>query len=74
MITASDSCNTVDMGEYFAILPMAGNYSHDEYCDRNGCKPVEPGFAYNSGTNPDFLGVERIRKLIQEHLDPKFAV
>ncbi len=27
MITASDSFNTVDLGRYFAILPMAAEYT-----------------------------------------------
>jgi hypothetical protein len=31
---------------------------------------VEPGFAYNSGTNPDFLSVEDLRQLISRHVDP----
>ena len=74
MITASDSYNTVDLGNYFAILPTTGKYSRDEYCDQKGCNSVEPGFAYNSGTNPDFLSVDQIRKLIREHLDPGFSV
>ena len=74
MITSSDSYNTVDLDEYFAILPMAGPYSRDHYCDHNGCKPVAPGFAYNSGTNPDFLSIDQIRALIREHLDPGFSV
>ena len=33
---------------------------------------VEPGFAYNSGTNSDFLGVEKLRELIRKHVDPAF--
>ena len=74
MITASDSFNTVDLGKYFAILPMAADYSREQYCDNNGCKPVEPGFAYNSGTNSDFLSVDQIRSLIREHMDPAFSV
>jgi len=74
MITASDSFSTVDLGQYFAILPTAGNYDRDHYCDRNGCKPVDAGFAYNSGTNPDFLSVEQIRSLIREHVDSNFKV
>ena len=74
MITSSDSYNTVDLGEYFAILPMAGPYNRDHYCDHNGCTPVQPGFAYNSGTNSEFLSVEQIRALIREHLDPDFSV
>ena len=70
MITASDSFNTVDLGRYFAILPMAAKYTREHYCERNGCHPVEPGFAYNSGTNPDFLTVEQLRELIRQHVEP----
>ncbi|MEL6540355.1 MAG: UDP-N-acetylglucosamine 4,6-dehydratase (inverting) [Pseudomonadota bacterium] len=67
MITASDSFNTVDMGAYFAILPVSGDYSVDEYCRAHGGRRVEPGFAYNSGTNPDFLTVEQLQDLIYGH-------
>lgn len=74
MITASDSLNTVDLGQYFAILPMAAQYTREHYCERNGGHTVPPGFAYNSGTNPDFLTVEQIRELIRQHLQPDFVV
>ncbi len=74
MITASDSFNTVDLGRYFAILPMAAKYTREHYCERNGCRPVEPGFAYNSGANPDFLTIEQLRDLIRQHVDPGFSV
>jgi UDP-N-acetylglucosamine 4,6-dehydratase (inverting) len=68
MITASDSFNTVDLGRYYAILPAAGQYSVDEYCQRNGGRRVEPGFAYDSGSNSDFLTVPQLRKLIETHV------
>ncbi len=68
MITSSDSLNTVDLGDYYAILPSAGTYTVEEYCASQGGKLVEPGFAYNSGTNPDFLTVEQIRELIDRHV------
>jgi len=68
MITASDSFNTVDMGDYYAILPVAGDLTVEEYCQQHGGQPVEPGFAYNSGTNPDFLSVEQLRELIEKHV------
>jgi FlaA1/EpsC-like NDP-sugar epimerase len=73
MITASDSFNTVDLGRYFAILPIAAKCSRNQYCERNSCEPVPPGYAYNSGTNPDFLGIEQLRELIRLHLDPEFT-
>ncbi|WP_323015318.1 UDP-N-acetylglucosamine 4,6-dehydratase (inverting) [Devosia sp.] len=68
MITASDSFNTVDMGRYFAILPVGGQYSTEDYCRQTGATPVEPGFAYDSGSNPDFLSVEQLRALIDTHV------
>lgn len=68
MITASDSFNTLDLGPYFAILPSAGNYSAADYCARSGGVRVPPGFAYDSGSNPDFLSVEQLRMLIDEHV------
>ena len=74
MITESDSLNTVDLGEYFAILPTSSIYSQEQYCEKNNGKLVEPGFAYNSGTNPDFLDIDSIRMLIRENLDPTFTV
>ena len=64
MITESDSLNTVDLGPYYAILPGAGEYNIDAYLDRRECTRVEPGFSYDSGRNPHFLGVEELRKLI----------
>jgi len=74
MITASDSYNTVDLGKYFAILPMASDYSKHSYMEQNGCHAVEPGFAYNSGANEQFLTVDELRALIRDHIDPNFAV
>ncbi|HPB74109.1 MAG TPA: UDP-N-acetylglucosamine 4,6-dehydratase (inverting) [Chromatiaceae bacterium] len=68
MITASDSFNTVDLGPYYAILPMAAKYSVDQYCERSGCPPVAPGYAYNSGTNPHFLTVDELRHLVSREM------
>ena len=70
MITASDSLNTIDLGSYYAILPSAGAHTVESYCAAHGGKPVPLGFAYNSGTNPDFLTVVQLRQLIAEHVSP----
>jgi UDP-N-acetylglucosamine 4,6-dehydratase (inverting) len=69
MITASDSYNTVDLGEYYAILPSGGAYSLQSYCQKSGAKPVPTGFCYSSGTNEHFLSVEELRDLICEQVD-----
>ena len=70
MITASDSLNTVDLGPFYAILPSATDQLAEDYLERRGGTRVEPGFAYNSGTNPDFLTVDQLRHLITRHVDP----
>lgn len=71
MITSSDSFNTVDLGSYYAILPTTSIYSAEEYCAKTGAVRVPAGFAYDSGTNTDFLTVEQLRSLIDEHVAGK---
>lgn len=68
MITASDSINTVDLGKYFAILPLAGQYSVEDYCATHGGQPVPLGFAYDSCSNPDFLSIEQLRHMIAKYV------
>lgn len=74
MITESDSYSTVDIGEYYAILPQSMNYSIEEYIDQTKAIPVEKGFKYNSGTNSEWLSINEIRELIKVHMDPNFEV
>jgi UDP-N-acetylglucosamine 4,6-dehydratase (inverting) len=71
MITTSDSLNTVDLGQYYAILPSAGEHSQEVYLREREGQLVEPGFAYNSGTNEQFLTVQELRALIRQHVDPE---
>lgn len=68
MITASDSYNTVDLGDYYAILPSARQYTLDEYCKGTGATLVPPGFSYESGSNAAFLSVDQLRSLIRQHV------
>ena len=70
MITESDSFTTIDLGSYYAILPSDVS-SINEDAGISG-SAVPQGFAYNSGTNPDFLNVEQLRALIRAHVDPAF--
>lgn len=69
MITSSDSPNTVDLGQYYAILPSGDPAKIQGYCDRNGGKLVPPGFSYDSGANDDFLDVAQLRELIAKHVE-----
>lgn len=68
MITHSDSFNTVDLGRYYAILSSSGDYTPQSYVREMGGSLVPPGFAYDSGTNPDFLSVDQLRALMRDKL------
>ena len=72
MITASDSFTTIDLGEYYAILPSDGRVQRLYQDAGISSTVVPPGFAYNSGSNPEFLSVEKLRALIRQHVDPSF--
>ncbi|MGQ0559081.1 MAG: UDP-N-acetylglucosamine 4,6-dehydratase (inverting) [Sphingosinicella sp.] len=74
MITASDSFNTLDLGDYYAILPSAGEHSPEAYLKLRAGQRVQPGFSYNSGSNDAFLSVDELRSLIREHVDDSFSV
>jgi UDP-N-acetylglucosamine 4,6-dehydratase (inverting) len=69
MITASDSFNTVDLGNYYAILPAGAPYTVDDYCRKSEARPVKPGFSYNSGSNERFLTVAELRELVRTHVE-----
>jgi FlaA1/EpsC-like NDP-sugar epimerase len=72
MITASDSFTTIDLGSYYAILPSDGlvQQRYQEAGIRSSAVPL--GFAYNSGSNSQFLSVEQLREQIREHVDSAF--
>ncbi len=73
MITTSDSFSTIDLGNYYAILPPDGAVK-TKYIEKNSSfKEVPPGFSYNSKSNADFINPEEIRELIKLHIDPSFV-
>ena len=67
MISVSDAQNTVDLGNYYAILPNLKSIL-DEYEDRyKNLNFVDEDFSYNSGTNQDFLSIKQLKKLLKEY-------
>jgi len=72
MITSSDSFNTVDLGDYYAILNTGGGHTVSEYLKKNKGKKVKEGFCYNSGTNQRFLTTLQIQNLIRKNIDQTF--
>ena len=72
MITTSDSFTTYDLGKYYAIIPQVPIWNVEEYKKHFKAKQVPQGFQYNSGENTEWVGVEELRDLIKEHIDPTF--
>jgi ferredoxin-fold anticodon binding domain-containing protein len=72
MITTNDSHTTVDVGEYYVILPVSEKKNFQEYNLDSLSKIVDTGFSYNSRDNPEFLTIEDIQALIRKHVDPDF--
>jgi len=68
MITTSDSYNTIDLGNYYAILPNSMNYTTESYINHKGGFLVPSNFSYNSGSNRNFLTIDDIRKLLKNYL------
>jgi UDP-N-acetylglucosamine 4,6-dehydratase/5-epimerase len=73
MITETDSINSLEFDDYFVILPSHRQWDIQEYMDRFKGKPCSGGFSYNSGANTHWLGVDEIRQLVREHVEPAFA-
>ena len=66
MITESDSFNTLELKNYFVILPNTFSENKilttKKYYKKNfKAKSVKKGFKYNSGNNPDFLTKKELK-------------
>jgi len=72
MITSSDSFYTYDLDKYYTILPATHSWNLNDYISTFNAKKVPNGFRYNSGENEQWETIERLRKLILEHVDPNF--
>jgi len=71
MITKTDSLRTVEFDNYYVILPSTPSWDEEKFINEINEKPGKRcryGFTYNSGTNPNFLTVDELRKLILEKM------
>lgn len=67
MITSSDSYNTIEFAESYAILPP--DVDKNKYLKHFNAREVEKGFWYNSGENSDWETVESLREKINKYLE-----
>jgi FlaA1/EpsC-like NDP-sugar epimerase len=71
MITSSDSYNTFDLGKYYTILPSEPHFSLPDFINNFNAVKVPEGFVYNSGSNNEWVDVESLKLLIEEHVVSK---
>lgn len=75
MITETDALNALECDSYFVILPsFIPNWDFNDFITSFNAKKCSDGFRYNSGENTEWLGIEQLRTLLREHVDPHFAV
>jgi UDP-N-acetylglucosamine 4,6-dehydratase/5-epimerase len=73
MITETDSLNTVELQDYYVILPTTHQWTEQQYMEAFNGKKVPMGFKYNSGTNSEWLSVDELRQQIRLHVDENFT-
>lgn len=70
MITATDALNTIEFKDHFVILPSMALWDVEQFTTHFNGRRCTDGFAYNSGTNTDWLSVEQLKDLINTHINP----
>lgn len=71
LITETDALSTVEFNKHFVLYPsrLHASLAMERYKkDGLDCHILDDGFKYNSKNNPDFLDVQGLRDLINEHL------
>lgn len=75
MITVTDAENTLDLGNYYAILPTTSyGYMKEKYIAHHGAMFMPNGFHYSSDNNIEWETVESMREKIRKFIDPNFCV
>jgi UDP-N-acetylglucosamine 4,6-dehydratase (inverting) len=73
MITHTDAINSLEFERHFVILPAIPLWDVRAFSEAFNGAPCRPGFAYNSGTNDQWLSVDELRRLLVDHFDPNFV-
>ncbi len=72
LITHADAPNTIDIGNYYVILPTEKNLRNLYLNENNQIKIMPKNFVYDSYTNENYLNVDEIRHLIRININASF--
>lgn len=75
LITNADAQDTIDLGNYYAILPaVAFNHTREQMVAHHGAQFVAPDFQYSSDKNTQWENVDSLRAKIKRYIDNNFEV
>lgn len=72
LITHADAPNTIDIGNYYVILPTEKNLRNLYLNENNQIKTMPKNFVYDSYTNENYLNIDEIRHLIRININSSF--
>lgn len=73
LIMHADAQDTIDLGEYYAILPaIAFKYTREQLISHHGAKFVSNDFSYSSDINEKWETEESLQIKIRRYINPKF--
>ena len=64
MVSSSDSQNTVELKDFYIILPTLNKKILSIYKKKLGAKKVKKNFIYNSNSNNKFLTLKELNQLV----------
>ena len=67
LINSYEAKNTIDLKDYYVILPTNDIRKISEYCKKNSAKKVSESFCYTSENNKDYLNVKDLKQLIKNN-------
>ncbi len=67
MISSSDSYSTLELDNFYAILPQGNLNLINKFKKKNKSNMVKPGFEYSSDKNGSYLSLNELKKIIKEH-------
>ena len=67
LINSYEAKNTLDLKDYYVILPTNDIRKISEYCKKNSAKKVGESFCYTSENNKDYLNVKDLKQLIKNN-------
>ncbi len=67
LINSYEAKNTLDLKDYYVILPTNDIRKISEYCKKKSAKKVGESFCYTSENNKDYLNVKDLKQLIKNN-------